>query len=140
MIEFTRADALMPDLTGAGALIIEFTRAGALMIERTRAGALMTEFTRAGAPMIQFTRADALMFIQLVYQSNASDDFIEQSQLLFMAISFRIVLQEQNNALNFFNWLLDQEIASYVTKRKGSKKNKILVAITKAMSLVRFGV
>ena len=91
MIEFTRADALMTELTGAGALMIEFTRTGAWMIELTRAGALMTEFTRA----IEFTKVDALMFIRLVYQSNASDGFIEQPQLLFMAISLRIVLQEQ---------------------------------------------
>ena len=46
--------------------------------EFTGADALMTELIKAGALMTEFTRADALIFNQLVYQSNASDNFIRQ--------------------------------------------------------------
>ena len=91
MTEFTRADALM----------IEFTRGGAMMIELTRAGALMTEFTRPGALMIEFTRADALLFIQLVYQSNASDDFIEQLGLSYCSCESPLRLYYQSKWSEF---------------------------------------
>ena len=100
----------------------------------------MVELTRAGALMIEFTRADALMFIRLVYQSNASDDFVEQSQLLFMAISFRIVLQEQMLQIFKMGYLTRKLYPMLENKKVPKEKIKILVAITRAISSVRYGV